>query len=90
MKRGEIFVNGLVQGVGFRYFVVKRAEQLGLKGFTKNLAGGEVYTVVEGDAAAIEELFNMIKIGPSYASVKNAVIKWGEYKNEFKQFEVRY
>ena len=35
--RAEIVVNGLVQGVGYRYFVVREAKKLGLKGYTKNL-----------------------------------------------------
>ena len=90
MKRAEILVNGLVQGVGFRYFVVRLAEKLGLKGYTKNLYTGEVYTVVEGKLMMIEEFFNKIKIGPSHADVKNASIKWSDYQNEFTKFEVRY
>jgi acylphosphatase len=90
MKRAEILVNGFVQGVGFRYFVVRLAEKFELKGYTKNLFSGEVYTVVEGELAMIEELFNKIKIGPSHADVKNASIKWSESKNEFTKFEVRY
>ncbi len=90
MKRAEIIVNGLVQGVGFRYFVVRLAEKLELKGYTKNLFNGEVYTIVEGEHFIIEEFFNKIKIGPIHANVKNASIKWSEYKNEFTRFEVRY
>ena len=90
MKRAEILVNGLVQGVGFRYFVVRLAEKLGLKGYTKNLYTGEVYTAVEGELVMIEEFFNKIKIGPSHADVKNASIKWSDYQNEFTKFEVRY
>ncbi|MCX6170438.1 MAG: acylphosphatase [Ignavibacteriales bacterium] len=90
MKRAEILINGLVQGIGFRYFVVRLAEKFGLKGYTKNLYTGEVYTVVEGELAVIEEFFNKIKIGPSQADVKNASIKWSESKNEFTKFEVRY
>lgn len=90
MKRAEILVNGLVQGVGFRYFVVRRAEELGLKGYTKNLFSGEVYTIVEGERSMIEDFYNKIKIGPVYANVKNASIKWSESKNEFTRFEVRY
>lgn len=90
MKRAEILVNGLVQGVGFRYFVVRRAEELGLKGYTKNLFSGEVYTVVEGEHAMIEDFYNKVKIGPAHANVKNASIKWSESKNEFTRFEVRY
>lgn len=90
MKRAEILVNGLVQGVGFRYFVVRRAEELGLTGYTKNLFSGEVYTVVEGERMMIEEFYNKIKIGPSHSNVKNASIKWSDSKNEFTRFEVRY
>lgn len=90
MKRAEILVNGLVQGVGFRYFVVRRAEELGLRGYTKNMFSGEVYTVVEGERAIIEDFYDKIKIGPLHAHVKNASIKWSESKNEFTQFEVRY
>ena len=90
MDRAEIVVIGLVQGVGFRYFVVRLAEKLGLKGYTKNLYTGEVYTVVEGELMMIKEFFNKIKIGPSHADVKNASIKWSDYQNEFTKFEVRY
>ena len=89
-KRAEITANGLVQGVGFRYFVIKNAENLELKGYTKNLFSGEVLTVVEGSRAKIEELFKRIKVGPSHASVKNCRIEWGESKNEFTHFEIRY
>ncbi len=90
MDRAEIIANGLVQGVGFRYFVARHAEKFGLKGYTKNLYSGEVLTVVEGEKFLIEELYNLIKIGPSHADVKNTGINWCEFKNEFKRFEVRY
>lgn len=89
-KRAEIIANGLVQGVGFRYFVIKNAESLHLKGYTKNLYTGEVLTVVEGSVTHIEELFKRIKVGPSHAAVKNCKIDWGESKNEFTHFEIRY
>jgi acylphosphatase len=90
MERAEILVNGFVQGVGFRYFIVRHAEKLGLHGYTQNLNTGEVLTVVEGEHYLIEEFFNQLKIGPLHADVKNASIKWSESKNEFKRFEVRY
>lgn len=90
MDRAEIIANGFVQGVGFRYFVVRNAEKLGLKGYTKNLYSGEVLTVVEGEKFLIEELYNKLRIGPQHADVKNTSINWYEFKNEFKRFEVRY
>lgn len=88
--RVEILANGLVQGVGFRYYVIRMAQRLGLKGYTKNLYSGEVLTVAEGPKQLLEELFNLIKVGPPYADVKNASIKWSESKNEFTHFEIRY
>ena len=90
MDRAEIIVNGLVQGVGFRYFVARLAENLELKGYVKNLYSGEVLTVVEGERYRIEDLFNQLKVGPRYADVRNAAIKWEEYKNEFSRFEIRH
>ena len=88
--RAEIRVNGLVQGVGFRYFVIRNAQQLGLKGYVKNLYDGSVLTVVEGERGLIDELFKKIKIGPRSAQVNNSKIEWGEFKNEFSNFEVEY
>lgn len=89
MEKAEIIVNGLVQGVGFRYFVLRNAIELKLKGYTKNLMSGEVLTVVEGEKALIEELFKKLKIGPMSASVKNANIIWHKFKNEFNKFEIK-
>jgi len=88
--RAEILINGLVQGVGFRYFVLRNAEKLGVKGYVKNLFTGEVFTEVEGPRYLLEELFSEIKIGPGYSDVKNASIKWSEFKNEFTRFEIRH
>lgn len=88
--RADILVNGLVQGVGFRYFVVKHAARLKLNGYVQNLFTGEVHTVVEGDKVKIEEFFSLIKLGPSHAHVKNSRIDWSESKNEFESFEVKF
>ena len=88
--RAEIVVNGLVQGVGYRYFVIREAKSLGLKGFTKNLYTGEVLTVVEGEKALIEEMIKKLSVGPSHASVKNCKVDWQEPQNEFTEFEVKF
>jgi acylphosphatase len=88
--RAEIVVNGLVQGVGFRYFVMREAKRLGLNGYVKNLYTGEVLTVVEGDKAVVEEMINKLRIGPIHASVKSCKVDWQEPKNEFTDFEVTF
>ncbi len=88
--RVEILASGLVQGVGFRYYILRNAVKLGVAGFTKNLYSGEVLTVAEGERHELEELIKLIKIGPAYADVRNVQLTWGEATGEFKKFEVRY
>ena len=88
--RAEIVVNGLVQGVGFRYFVMREAKKLELKGFVKNLYSGEVLTVIEGEKANAEEMVRKLKVGPIHASVKSFKVDWQTPKNEFKDFEVKF
>ncbi|MCW8809685.1 MAG: acylphosphatase [Ignavibacteriaceae bacterium] len=88
--RAEISVNGLVQGVGFRYFVMREAQKLGLNGFVKNLYTGEVLTVVEGEKAVVEEMVKKLKVGPMHAAVKSCKVDWQEPRNEFTEFEVKF
>lgn len=87
--RAEIIVSGLVQGVGFRYFVLRKAQELNLVGYTKNQYDGTVLTVVEGEKYQIEYLFNQLKIGPIYADVRDIKIAWKSYVGEFTNFEIR-
>ena len=89
-KRAEIIAAGLVQGVGFRYYVVHQAKNLNLTGYVKNLYSGEVLTVVEGETARIEDLFQKINIGPLHASVNKCKIIWDDFKDEFKTFELKF
>jgi acylphosphatase len=89
-KRAKIIVNGLVQGVGYRYFVMRHADKLNLNGYTQNLFTGEVLTEVEGDESLIQELIKQLKIGPIKAHVVNCVVEWSKFNNEFSRFEVRY
>jgi len=79
--RAEVVVNGLVQGVGFRYFVTREAQKLDLKGFVKNLYSGEVLTVIEGEKASAEGMIKKLKVGPIHASVKNCKVDWNNRLN---------
>jgi acylphosphatase len=88
--RAEITVNGLVQGVGFRYFVLRQARNLDLTGFVKNLFTGEVFIVAEGERGMIEELIKLIKSGPSHAHVNNCRVDWSDFKDEFTTFEITF
>ena len=85
----NIVVKGLVQGVGFRYFVHVHAAQLGLKGVVKNLFSGEVAIEVEGDRSLIEEFITKVKVGPRHSHVTDVSIEWAEPKHRFDGFMIQ-
>lgn len=84
--RAQITVTGLVQGVGFRWFVQKRAAELSLRGFVKNLDNGDVYAEAEGEKDVVEALIEKIKKGPSFSRVKDVRITWKEPENAAGDF----
>ncbi len=86
----EITVTGKVQGVGYRYFVAKRANQIGLKGFVKNLPDGDVVLQAQGNRSDIETLIDFLKIGPKLSRVDSVIIKWLDSTPEFSSFSVKY
>lgn len=64
-------VSGRVQGVGYRYFVLRQADVLGVRGFARNRADGSVEIVAEGTDAALAGLEARLREGPSFAAVEN-------------------
>jgi acylphosphatase len=71
MKRTHLIISGHVQGVGFRYFCLKQAEQLGLAGYARNRSDGSVEVEAQGEDAAIEAFVSLLKQGPRIAHVTN-------------------
>ncbi len=90
LKRVEVIVEGVVQGVGFRYFTKKIAKELGVRGFVKNLPDGRVFIVAEGNGNVIEKFLTRIGEGPKLAIVKNVHVKELPATGEFKDFEIVY
>jgi acylphosphatase len=62
-------VRGLVQGVGFRYFVRSVAHRHGLGGYVLNLADGRVEFLLQGETDRIEKVIEQIRNGPPHARV---------------------
>lgn len=89
ISRVEIVVSGLVQGVGFRYFVLRNALDRNIKGYTKNLYNGEVYTVAEGSKDQLEIFAEKLKHGPQHAQVTGFNVKWTNAVHEFNTFEIK-
>ena len=65
----RFLVRGRVQGVGFRWFVSRKAEELGLAGHAANLEDGSVEVVARGGDAALAELARVLERGPRLAQV---------------------
>jgi len=86
----HILLEGLVQGVGFRWFVARQAESLGLKGYVSNLYNGNVEIEAVGERGMIEELIKHVKVGPRSAHVSNLNLKWIEGQpRKYSTFEIR-
>jgi acylphosphatase len=65
--RFQVF--GMVQGVGFRWFVARHARSLGLTGYARNLPNGSVEVVVDGPEEAMAALERLLRTGPANAQV---------------------
>jgi len=63
-------VRGVVQRVGFRWFVLREADRLGLGGFARNLRDGTVEVVSQGPEKALEALERALAQGPPGARVE--------------------
>ena len=80
----------MVQGVGYRYFCYQHAHRLGLRGWVKNLPGGSVEVLVEGDRSVIEAFIDQLRIGPPSGSVSGIDLEWQEFTGAFERFDVSY
>lgn len=82
MKRSVILtIHGQVQGVGFRYFVMQKAEKYGITGFVKNQLNGNVYIEAEGESELLELFIQACKEGPSHAWVEKVNVQYCPVQN---------
>jgi acylphosphatase len=86
----QAVVCGYVQGVFFRAFVVEWANELGLTGYVRNLRGGTVEVLAEGERKQVEKLIGYLKVGPPGARVEKVVTNWSEYTGGYSGFRIRY
>ena len=86
----QIIVTGLVQGVGYRWFVYNRATELGLRGSVENRGDGSVEVTAVGERPLIEELVAALRIGPRSARVRGVEVAWlAPAGDRFSGFEIR-
>jgi len=81
-------IQGQVQGVGFRYFVMHKAASYNISGFVKNQPDGSVYVEAEGEPEFLKVFIEACKSGPSHAWVENVVVQYCPVQ-DFEGFERR-
>lgn len=83
-------VHGDVQGVGFRYFVQRRAQEAGIRGWVRNRPDGSVELLAVGGRAALERLLEQVSRGPGLAEVARVDPEWGRAAAEVgEDFSIR-
>ena len=86
----RIVARGRVQGVFFRDFTTRRARELGLTGYVRNLTEGAVEAIAEGERVKLEGLVRHMRKGPSGAAVASVDTNWSEYTGKYPTFGTRF
>lgn len=75
MTARRFIVRGRVQGVGFRWFTVRSARRLGLRGWVRNAADGSVEVLAAGAGESLGTLEDDLKRGPVASSVRQVTVR---------------
>jgi acylphosphatase len=81
-------VHGNVQGVGFRYFLMREAKRLGLRGWVRNRDDGTVEFVAEGTRSDLEWLKQAAAQGPRLARVDRVDGQWSAATGNLDSFDL--
>jgi len=82
-------VMGRVQGVGFRYFVLREAANLGVDGWVRNCADGTVEALARGTTEDLGRLKERIQEGPRSSRVISVSVADGSDEDVPQGFEIR-
>ncbi len=86
----NVIIHGRVQGVYYRAFARRRAAELELTGYARNLHDGTVEVHAEGEREQLQHLIAHLENGPPAASVDKVITDWSEYTGNYTGFSIRY
>jgi acylphosphatase len=90
LARAHIVISGMVQGVSFRAATVDEARRLGVNGWVRNVASGDVEAEAEGARARVEALVAWCRRGPPAAEVDDVQVTWSAYRGDLGPFSIRW
>lgn len=76
--RAHVFISGMVQGVGYRFAALNKAQPMGVRGWVKNLPDGRVEAVFEGPELVVEEMIRWCRQGPRSSIVHDMTVQYEE------------
>jgi acylphosphatase len=88
VKHTKVTICGKVQGVNYRHSAKVEADRLGVKGFIKNEANGDVYLEIEGEEEQLNKMIRWCRIGPAKSRVSEIYFNDGEAQN-FSSFVIQ-
>lgn len=80
--------SGKVQGVGFRWTVVDKAQDFGVNGFVRNVPNGTVEMVAQGEKKVLEALLEAIKSDSGAARIETVNCQYKAVKNAYLDFQM--
>ena len=90
MKRVRLLISGIVQGVGFRNFIFRKARDLNVTGWIKNHTSGQrVEIVLEGNDLAVEKLVEECQRGPILSEISRVQVLPETFTGKFSEFEIK-
>lgn len=90
MKEEEVYcvVHGRVQMVMYRDFVQRKARELALTGYVRNLPDHTVEVIAQGPRGNLEKLITLLHKGPLLAHVSGVDVEWREPKKRYASFDI--
>lgn len=85
----HVRVRGRVQGVGFRFSTLAKAQTLGVHGWVRNVPSGDVEVHVQGEPGAVDRLVAWLRVGPRAATVTDVVVAAAEPDPRVDTFRIR-
>jgi acylphosphatase len=88
--RAHVLISGRVQGVFFRAYTQRAAQEREILGWVMNSPDGRVEAVLEGEKEKVEDMISWCHQGSPHSRITEVSVDWEEYSGEFRDFSVKY